>query len=97
MWYEGWPVLDDYPSTKKENMSDGGREHDLNQLRQEYKSAGSEDRRRINLAAEKIRKESGKVRSMRESLIQAHRRGDKQQIAGIQSWVESHKEYRNEQ
>ena len=72
-----------------------GREQDLEQLRSEYKRVGPADRRRIESAAEKIRSESGKIRSMRESLIKAHRRGDKGEIAGIQSWVEDHKEYRN--
>lgn len=71
------------------------RDHDLNQLEQEYKSAGSEDRRRIELAANKIRNESNKIRSMRDSLIKAHRSGNKDAIAGIHSWTEDHKEYRN--
>lgn len=76
-------------------MSSDNREHDLNQLRQDYKTASSEDRRRIELAAKKIQNESGKIKSMRESLIRAHRRGDKGAIAGIHSWVEDHREYRN--
>lgn len=73
-----------------------GREQDLNQLRREYERASPDNKRRIEIAANKIRKESGKIRSMRESLIRAHRRGDKGEIAGIQSWVEDHREYRNE-
>ena len=78
-------------------MSDrDGRNQDLDQLRQEYKTASSEDRHRIEQAAEKIRGESGKIRSMRESLIKAHRQGDKERIAGIHSYTEDHKEYRNE-
>lgn len=71
-----------------------GRKYDLQQLNKEYKNANSDNRHRIDLTARKIVNESGKIRSMREELIKAHRQGNKDRIAGIHSYVEDHKEYR---
>lgn len=84
------------PLPRKEDSPISNRDVDLDQLRSDYKRAGPEDRRRIEIAAHKIRNESGKIRSMRDSLIKAHRSGNKGAIAGIHSWTEDHKEYRNE-
>jgi hypothetical protein len=73
---------------------DTTREHDLNMLRRDYKqSSDPNQRRQIEIAAEKIRKESGAVRSMREALVREHRKGNKGNIADIHSIVEHESKY----
>jgi hypothetical protein len=71
------------------------RSHDLEMLRRDYsRSTDPNQRRQIQIAAEKIRKESGAVRSMREALIREHRKGNKGNIADIHSIVEKELRYR---
>ena len=71
------------------------RSHDLEMLRRDYKqSTDPNQRRQIEIAAEKIHKESGQVRSMREALIREHRKGNKGNIADIHSIVEKELKYR---
>lgn len=59
------------------------RRADLETLARDYKNAGADDRRRIKQAAYKIQHESKAVRDMREALIKAHRRGDREEIKDI--------------
>lgn len=42
-----------------------------------------------------IKKESGKIKSMRAALIKAHQDGNKEEIDDIRDFVNSHREYRN--
>jgi hypothetical protein len=71
------------------------RSADLEMLRRDYsRSTDPNQRRQIQIAAEKIRKESGAVRSMREALIREHRKGNKGNIADIHSIVEKELRYR---
>jgi len=73
------------------------REHDLETLRRDYKeSANEEQRRLINEAGQRIRKESGKIRSMREALIREHRKGNVENVKDIHHFIKNRPEYKNE-
>lgn len=72
-----------------------GRDYDIEVLLNEYERAGSASaRKNIYDAAMKIRNESGKVRSMREALIRAHRNGDIAEIKDIHEYIRNKTEYR---
>ena len=68
----------------------------LDQLGKEFKSADEDGRRRIKAAAYKITNESKEIRSMRQKLIKAHRKGDKQKIAEIHYYIEKKSRYHND-
>ena len=71
------------------------REHDLEMLRRDWKTARDpSQRQQIAIAAERIRKESGAVREMREALIKEHRKGTKGNIKDIHDIVEHKIKYR---
>lgn len=73
------------------------RKADLENLAREYRSADRDNRRRIEKTAHKIQNESKEVRSMRQELIKAHRRGDKDEIKDIHYFVSKHmSRYSNE-
>ena len=72
------------------------RQVDLNQLRQEYKSANPHDKRVIAETAFKIGKENRKIHSMREALVKAHRSGDVRNIKDIHEFIKNKQEYKNE-
>ena len=69
------------------------RKHDLEQLRQDYKSADGRTRKEIERTAQKIRKESGIVNSMRESLIKEHRAGRIGNVKDIHAFIHNKKKY----
>lgn len=71
------------------------RRADLDNLREEYRHADREGRERINRIAHKIANESKEVRSMRQELIKAHRRGDTKRIGEIHYEVDKKSKYRN--
>jgi len=72
------------------------RQNDLETLRQEYRHADKDGRRRINSAAHKIVNESKEVKSMRQELIKAHRKGDRKRIEEIHYYVDKQSKYRND-
>ena len=75
---------------------DKSRERDLEVLRQDYKRADSQTRVLIEKTAQRIRREDGKIKSMRESLIKEHRKGNTENIKDIHDIVSKNKEYQNE-
>jgi hypothetical protein len=73
------------------------RRADLENLAREYKSSDRDGRRRIEKAAHRIINESKDIQSMRQELIKAHRRGDKEEIKDIHYYVSKHmSKYGNE-
>jgi len=72
------------------------RQADLDSLKKDYRYADKDGRRRINGAAHKIVNESKAVRSMRQELIKAHRKGDTKRIAEIHYSVDRQSKYRND-
>jgi len=72
------------------------RRDDLAQLKKEYRYADKDSRRRIKKAAHDITNESRRIRSMRQELIKAHRKGDKKKISEIHYVVEKDSSYRND-
>lgn len=72
-----------------------GRDYDIAELIEAYQRAGSDSaRKNIYDAAMKIRKETARVRSMREALIRAHRNNDVEEIKDIHDYVSNKSEYR---
>lgn len=72
------------------------RGHDLEQLRREYPSASPRDKRKIEAAGQKIRSETGAVRSMRASLEREHRAGRTENIKDIHQTVLKNRKFRSE-
>lgn len=74
--------------------SDTGREQDIKELyRQYYHENNPERRSNIMDTIRIIKNESGLVRSMRESLVRAHRNGDKWEIKDIHDFIKGKKIY----
>jgi len=71
------------------------RRDDLDRLSKEYKYADRDGQRRIEKTAHKILNESKEIRSMRQELIKAHRRGDQDRIKEIHYDVDKYSKYRN--
>lgn len=72
-----------------------GRDYDIEVLNEEYIRAKSDSaRKNIYDAIMKIRNESGRVRSMREALIRAHRNGDVEEIKDIHDHIRNKREYK---
>lgn len=91
------------PPTEKEKMpfivikdTPHGREADYKEIDRGLNSNDPNAVRQANLARDRIRRESGKVQSMREALIKAHRDGNRAEIADIHDFVERHVEYKND-
>jgi hypothetical protein len=76
-------------------MSDT-RKYDLEELRRDYKTADSQKREMIDKAARKISRENDKIKSMRESLVKEHRRGNIENIKDIHEFIRTHSGYKNE-
>jgi len=71
------------------------REHDIEDLIKAYYRADSHSaRKNIYETAIKIRNESGRVKSMREALIRAHRNGDTDEIKDIHDYIRNRSEYK---
>jgi len=76
-------------------MDDSGREYDIAELIKAYNEAGSHSaRQNIYHAAMRIRNETGRVRSMREALIKAHRNNDTEEIKDIHDYISNKSEYK---
>jgi hypothetical protein len=74
--------------------NDTGREHDIKELvNQLNRETRPETRRTLNNTIQKIRNESGLVRSMRESLIKAHRSGNVQNVKDIHDFIKNKEKY----
>ncbi len=70
--------------------------HDLQELRKAwYQAKDPSEKQAIERAGEKIQKETGKIKSMREALINAHRQGNKGNIKDIHDIVEHKEDYRH--
>jgi len=75
-------------------MSNTGRSEDIKELyRQLEREPHAETRRNIRRTIQTIRNESGLVRSMRESLVKAHREGNKAEIKDIHYFIEGKQKY----
>jgi fumarylacetoacetate (FAA) hydrolase family protein len=72
------------------------RKHDLDMIAEAEHSNDPIIRANARESAQKIMKESSKIRSMRERLIKEHRRGNRDNIKDIHEYVQKHSEYRNE-
>jgi recombinational DNA repair protein RecR len=78
-------------------MSNTGRTEDIKELyhqleRTPNKGTREDIRRTISL----IKNESGAVKSMRESLVKAHRNSDYQEVKDIHDFVKNKRQYKNE-
>ena len=72
-----------------------GREYDYEELRRASRSPDPIIAKIARESGERIAKESGKIRSMREALIKAHRRGDVENIKDIHSFIQGKEDYQN--
>ena len=70
------------------------RKHDYAELEKAMKSPDANIRRNAREAGDKISKESGKIRSMREALIKEHRAGNVQNVKDIHEYIKGKSEYR---
>ncbi len=72
-----------------------GRDYDIETLIEEYNRAKSDSaRKNIYETAMRIRNESGRVKSMREALIKAHRNNDVAEIKDVHDYISNRSEYR---
>ena len=69
------------------------RNYDWKELEKGANSPDPSVRRQVKIAAERIKHETQKVKDMRQALVQAHRHGDKQEIADIHEFVKNKPEY----
>jgi len=70
------------------------RQADLEQLRQDYaRTTDPNLRRQINEAGRRIANETGKMESMRESLIKEHRKGRMDNVKDIHERIKSDPRY----
>ena len=78
-------------------MLNTGRDEDIKEL---YRTLAREQhpkvRQNIKRTIEIIRGETGAIRSMREKLIMAHRRGDTEEIKDIHEFIKNKEKYQNE-
>lgn len=72
------------------------RRHDVEILQREAHSPNKVVREAAYRSLETIRKEDGKIESMRESLIKAHRNQDQEEIKDIHDYVSKKKKYKND-
>ena len=66
------------------------RDYDMKLISQGLKSKDPNDRRQASIAYQKINREDGRIRSMREKLVKAHRMKDKEEVKDIHDYVEKH-------
>lgn len=71
----------------------GNRDHDLAQLRNDYKTASGRDKREIVKAGNKIRRETGAVKGMREALVREHRAGRVENVKDIHEYAKNKRKY----
>jgi hypothetical protein len=72
------------------------RKADWEILRRATLSSDPNERRQANVAIARLKHEGGKISSMREALVKAHRDGNKDEIKDIHDFVDSHREeYKN--
>lgn len=69
------------------------RKADRELLERGGRSSDPNVRRQVAAAYENMKHETGKIESMREALIKAHREGNKEEIRDIHDYVEHHREY----
>jgi hypothetical protein len=83
------------PTLKKQYMNT--RQNDFNELGRMWSNAKSYgERQMIEKTAQKISRESGEVKSMREALFKAHRQGNIGNIKDIHDIVSKKSKYQNE-
>lgn len=71
------------------------READMQELRKDYREATGEAKEIIERTARNISNESLRIKSMREALLKAHKRGDIAEIKDIHEYIRNKREYRN--
>ena len=70
------------------------RQHDLEQLREEYKRETDPGlKKAIEEAGKKIQRESGAIKSMRERLIKEHRAGRMDNVKDIHEYIKNKSKY----
>lgn len=75
-------------------MNNTGRMQDIKELNRLHDRTPNEGRRKsIRDTIKKISNETGLVRSMRESLIKAHRDNNVDEIKGIHDYIEGKERY----
>ncbi len=72
------------------------RQYDLNELRSAYNNADSFQKKLIERAGAKIRKETRAIKEMREALVREHRNGNTQNIKDIHEFIKNKRKYSNE-
>jgi len=71
------------------------RQHDLNYLRKAWSNAKDHERRIIEKAGDKIRKESRAIKEMRQRLVMEHRQGNVENIKDIHDYIRDKQRYQN--
>ena len=75
-------------------MSDG-RYHDLKELHNDLRKEPHESvKKAIHRSIDLIKHETGAHRSMREKLVEAHKKGDWTEVKDIHDYVEKHEKYK---
>lgn len=75
-------------------MGDTGRSEDVRQLHSQLQRESDPGRRQnIRHTISKINNESGAIRSMRESLVKAHREGNTANIKDIHEFIKGKDKY----
>jgi flagellin-specific chaperone FliS len=70
--------------------------HDLHELRKVWSNTKDPTvRLMIEKAGNKIRKESGIIKSMRERLVKEHRQGNTQNVKDIHDFIKNKLKYQN--
>lgn len=79
------------------NRSNTGRSEDIIALYKELERE-SDPQRRLNIerSIRVIKNETGAIRSMRESLIRAHRSGNMEEVKDIHDYIRTKANYKNE-
>jgi hypothetical protein len=71
-----------------------GRDYDIIELQQQlWKETNPARRRDLQHTIQIIRNETGLIRSMRESLLKAHRNGDVKEIKDIHDYIQGKERY----
>jgi len=71
-----------------------GRTEDIKELYDLLERETNPDtRENIRFTIQSIKGESGSIRSMREALVRAHRRGDKEEIRDVHDYIKGKAKY----
>lgn len=73
-----------------------GRDYDMEELEKLESSGYGDMKRMANKVARRIRNENSRVRSMRESLIKAHRNKDAEEVKDIHEFIKGKSGYQND-